>query len=116
MYQRSGPTIRDRADRLIRGATVGGIGGALALAGVFSTMAAMYFSGKPVVAENSSPAVPVAKAPVQAPRKVIVHVVHRAASGGSTYAPVPSGPGQAPGPAPLPPPAPVCHSTPSHPC
>ena len=119
MDQGDEPHIRDRADRLVRGATVGGIGGALAVTGIFSALAALYFSGKPVAAQPSTPPplVPVAKAPVQARPPVVIHVVHHAGAGRpSAGVPVPRPPAQGPGPPPPPPPPPPCHSTPSKPC
>ncbi len=97
--------MRDRAMRLVRAVTLGSVFGAGTLTGLFSTAAAMNFSGQPVVQKPAHaviPVVPDAPAPVQqAP---------------STAAPAPAFVVQAPAaPAPAPPP-PVCMSAPSKPC
>jgi hypothetical protein len=141
MKGRLSPSTRDRALRLVRLATFGGLGGAVGLSGAFSVAAALTFSGKPVAATlrptPAPPQVPMAANPVQAPPPtpvVVQQVVHQPAAAysatGSRLASGPRPPAQAPaalgGPAaaapvglpapPPPPPAPVCHSTPSAPC
>jgi hypothetical protein len=120
MDMRTDPAIRDRAMGLVRRATVGGVGGALGLTGIFSIAAAATFSGKPVAAQHppAPPQVPFAAVPVQAPPRVVVHVIHHPAQGWSNAA-GPRAPGSAPAPGAAPgfPPAPpACHSTPSRPC
>ena len=146
LTRRLNPSTRDRAVRLIRYATFGGLGGAVGLTGIFSLAAVATFSGKPVATTlhptPPPPPVPMAAAPAQVPPPtpaVVEHVVHHPAyvysgsGSGSAYAAAPRPPGQAPVavgapagvpapvgmPAPLPPPPPpppVCHSTPSAPC
>ena len=117
-------TTRDRAIWIVRGATVGGLAGALGLTWGFSNLAEAYFSGKQPAAP-APPSVPVAAAPVQAQRAVVTTVVHHAyggsyggggttttGGGGTTTA----GGGTTPVSAPAPPPPPACVSTPSKPC
>jgi hypothetical protein len=135
MDRRFNPASRDRAVRLVRRATIGGLVGAAGLTGIFSGAAVLTFSGKPVAVtlhpSPPPPPVPVAAAPVQAAPPtpiVVVQVVHHqaaaySASGGSyASSTAPRPPGQLPvavGLPALPPPpapAPVCHSTPSVPC
>jgi hypothetical protein len=139
MERRFNPATRDRAIRLVRRATVGGVGGAVGLSAIFSGAAILTFAGKPVASVHQTPSpppVPAAAAPVQAPPPtpiVVVQVVHHrvvgSTAGGNSGA-VPRPPGQPPGslggspaagapagqPAPPPPPPPVCHSTPTVPC
>jgi len=102
--------IRDRAMRLVRTVTLGAVFGAGTMTGVFSTAAAITFSGKPVAQVVVAPVVPVGPVPVQkAPAP--------AAFAGSVGAPAAGAAPQAAAPAAAPaPPAPVCVSTPSKPC
>jgi hypothetical protein len=111
-------STRDRAIWIVRGATIGGLAGAMGLTWGFSNLAEAYFSGKQP-APPAPPTVPVAAVPVQGHRAVITTVVHvpyggTATSGGSS-APAAST-GGAPAAAPAPPPPPACVSTPSKPC
>lgn len=121
MDRRSDPTLRDRATRLVRRATLAGVAGAVGLTGIFSIAGALTYSAKPVAAHPPPPPpqVPVAAIPVQAPPTVVVHVVHHPAQGTSSWS-APRAPGMAPAPMAAlafpPAPRPVCHSTPSRPC
>ena len=118
-------SARDRAIWIVRGATLGGLAGALGLTWGFSNLAEAYFSGKQL-SPPAPPAVPVAAAPVQAVRPVVTTVVHHSGgyySGGTApaayTAPASGGssaPGAPPAAAPAPPPPPACVSTPSKPC
>ena len=120
------PRTRDRAIRLVRNTSLGGLGSAIGLAGAFSIAAAATFSGKPApVNSPPPPVVPVADAPVQRPPPdpiVITHVVHHPAqtnygvTSQQSSGAAPRPPAQGPSLAPPPPPPPVCHSTPSKPC
>lgn len=127
MDRRSDPGHRDRAMGRVRRGTVGAVGTALGLSGVFSAAAAVSFAGNQTSAPPVSPPfVPVEAAPAQAPPPtppVVIRIVHHPATlAGGGAAPRP--PAQAPAPAgrapsvapPPPPPPPLCHSTPSHPC
>jgi len=130
MDARSEAAIRDRAYRLVRRATISVICSVVALTGIFSTAAALNFSGKPVAAHHDAPPVlPSATPPVQKapPAPIIVkRVVYvpygasgsytgtTASGGGAAPAPAPAGSG--PVAAPPPPPPPACVSTPSKPC
>lgn len=128
MDARSDAAIRDRAYRLVRRTTISVICSVVALTGIFSTAAALSFSGKPVAARHDAPPVlPSAAPPVQKapPAPVIVKrvvYVPYGASGsytgtttsGAAAAPAPAGSG--PVAAPPPPPPPACVSTPSKPC
>jgi hypothetical protein len=120
MDRASEPAVRDRAIRVVRGATFAGVVGALGLTWVFANLAEAYFSGKPPQSSQANPpTVPVAAVPVQKPPKVIKTIVHRPYQGGGTTAPSGSGPrppANGPGAAPPPPPPPACISTPSKPC
>ena len=134
MTQRSHLAIRDRAFRLVRRATFTAVGSAIALAGAFSTAAAVTFSGKPIDTHHDvTPVLPNEAAPVQKPPPppiIVTQVIHVPAAsvytGGSgsgggaaaaAAAAVPRPPGAAPIAVPPMPPAPVgCVSTPSKPC
>jgi len=113
-------STRDRAIWIVRGVTLGGLAGAFGLTWGFANLAEAYFSGKQP-APPAPPSVPVAAAPVQAPRQVITTVVHHPYAGGysgtstGSSAPAASS-GGAPAAAPAPPPPPACVSTPSKPC
>ena len=100
--------IRDRALRMVRTITLGVVFGAGAMTGVFSTAAAMNFSGKPVARVSVSPVVPVEAPPVQ---KAPVTTIFAGATGSAPQAAT-----QAPAAAAPAPPPPVCQSTPSKPC
>lgn len=115
---------RDRALRLVRLVTIGGVGTAIGLTGIFSTMAAWTFSGKPVATLEAPPNVPTAAAPVQhaPPTPIVIEQVvhHPVRKGGAGAAAGPAPPSRGPvamTPATLlPPPMPPCVSTPSHVC
>jgi len=119
--------IRDRALRLVRRATVSVICSVVALTGVFSTAAALTFSGKAAAHHEAPPVIPSAAPPVQKARPapiVVTKVVHvpygsyaaystgTKSTGGSAAQP----PAQGPAAAPPPPPPAACVSTPSKPC
>jgi hypothetical protein len=73
---------RDRGWRLVRRGTVGAVGGALGMTGLFSTAAALTFSGQqspPPGHPAAAPGVPHDSAPVQSapPAPIVIrHVVH----------------------------------------
>ena len=116
------PAARDRGLRLVRQLTLGGIGSAIGLSGIFSTVAAASFSGTPPAPRQLPPEVPKAATPVQLaplPPIVITQVVHYPVQRGSasSVAAGPAPPSRAPVPmALLAPPRPRCVSTPSHVC
>jgi hypothetical protein len=107
---------RNRAVWLVRLITAGTVSAALALTWGFANLAEAFFSGK-TPAPQPPPKVPVAAAPVQQPRPVIVTVVqHPYQPQAPSRSTAPQPPAKAPVAAPPPPPPPVCHSTPSKPC